>query len=95
MDRYVIKGFTALKKAFNQGDTIRHIYRNSVVTGIIDKDGYIVSDGLSFTSISTFATYHKCHVIGRPIVTNGWLECEWKKANTSWQPVYIKRNSRC
>ena len=89
----VLKGITALKKTFNNGDTIRHIYKNSVVTGTIDKEGYLVSDDLSFTSLSTFATYHKSIVVGRPIVTNGWLECEWKKADTSWQPVYIKRQA--
>lgn len=89
----MMKGFSALKKAFAEGDNIRHIYRNSVKAGTIDKKGYIVSDELSFTSLSTFATYHKCHVAGRPIVTNGWLECEWRKSDTSWKPTFIKRQS--
>lgn len=91
MNRQFVKGFIGLKKTFNQGDTIRHIYRNSVRAGTIDKEGYIVSEELSFSSVSTFATYHKCHVAGRPIVTNGWLECEWKSPNTSWEPIFIKR----
>ena len=85
------RGFKALKKAFENGDIIRHIYKDSVRAGTIDKEGYLVSDGLSFTSLSTFATYHKTNVVGRAIVTNGWLECEWKKNDTYWNPAYTKR----
>jgi len=88
----LVKGFIGLKKTFDHGDMIRHIYKNSVRVGTIDKEGYLVSDDLSFTSLSTFATYNKNNVIGRPIVTNGWLECEWRKADTSWQSTYIKRS---
>ena len=91
MNRGLIKGFRALKKVFAEGDNIRHIYRNSVKAGTIDKKGYIVSDELSFTSLSTFATYHKFNVVGRPISTNGWKECEWKNNDTSWHPAYSKR----
>jgi hypothetical protein len=92
MNRQLVKGFIGLKKSFNNGDMIRHIYKNSIVTGRIDKEGYLVSEDLSFTSLSTFATYHKNNVIGRPISTNGWLECEWRKSDTSWQPAYVKRS---
>jgi hypothetical protein len=93
MSRQLLKGFIGLKKTFDHGDMIRHIYKNSVQVGTIDKEGYLVSDELSFKSLSTFATYHKNNVIGRPIVTNGWLECEWRKADTSWQSTYIKRQT--
>ena len=91
MNRGLIKGFQALKKVFAEGDNIRHIYRNSVKAGTIDKKGYLVSDELSFTSLSTFATYHKFNVTGRAISTNGWLECEWRNKDTSWQSMYTKR----
>jgi len=93
MNRQLLKGFIGLKKSFDHGDMIRHVYKNSIRAGTIDKEGYLVSDDLSFTSLSTFATYHKNNVIGRPIVTNGWLECEWRKSDTSWQPAYIKRQT--
>lgn len=89
----IMKGFIGLKKMFDHGDMIRHVYKNSVRAGTINKEGYLVSDDLSFTSLSTFATYHKCHVAGRAIVTNGWLECEWRKSDTSWKPTFIKRQS--
>jgi hypothetical protein len=91
MNRGLLKGFAGLKKSFETGDMIRHIYKKNVRAGTIDKKGYLVSDDLSFTSLSTFATYHKCQIVGRPVVTNGWLECEWRKADTSWKPAYIKR----
>ena len=91
MNRHLIKGFTGLKKSFETGDMIRHIYKNSVRAGTIDKDGYIISEGLSFTSLSTFAEYHKCNVVGRSISTNGWKECEWRNTNSSWKPTYTKR----
>ena len=93
MNRQLLKGFIGLKKSFDHGDMIRHIYKNSVRVGTIDKEGYLVSDDLSFTSLSTFATYNKTTVVGRQIVTNGWLECEWRKADTSWQSTYIKRQT--
>ena len=89
----LVKGFAGLKKCFEPGDMIRHIYKNSVRAGTIDKKGYLVSDDLSFTSLSTFATYHKCQVVGTPIVTNGWLECEWRKGDTSWKPAFNKRQA--
>ena len=92
MNRNLLKGFIGLKKTFDHGDMIRHIYRKSIREGIIDKEGYLVSEDLSFTSLSTFATYHKNNIVGRPISTNGWVECEWRKRDTSWQPVYIKRH---
>jgi hypothetical protein len=92
MSTPLTRGFYALKKTFDHGDMIRHIYKNSVATGRIDKEGYLVSNDLSFTSLSTFATYHKNNTVGRPIVTNGWLECEWRKSDTSWQPVFNKRD---
>ena len=91
MNRGLIKGFQALKAVFKEGDMIRHIYKKNARAGIIDKDGYIVSDGLSFTSLSTFAEYHKFNLVGRPIATNGWLECEWRNPDTSWQSTYTKR----
>ncbi len=47
MSRHLIKGFQALKTVFKDGDMVRHIYKNSVETGIIDKEGYLVSDYLS------------------------------------------------
>jgi hypothetical protein len=93
MNRNLLKGFIGLKKTFDHGDMIRHVYKNSVQRGTIDKEGYLVSDELSFKSLSTFATYHKTTVVGRQIVTNGWLECEWRKADTSWQPAFIKRQT--
>jgi hypothetical protein len=93
MNREIIKGFIALKTVFKEGDMIRHVYKDSVRAGTIDKKGYLVSNDLSFTSLSTFATYHKCDVAGRPISTNGWLECEWRKADTSWKPTFNKREA--
>lgn len=91
MNRHFVKGFAGLKKSFEPGDMIRHIYKKTVRAGTIDKQGYLVSDELSFTSLSTFAEYHKFNVTGRPISTNGWKECEWRKADTSWLPAYSKR----
>ena len=92
MNRGLVKGFAGLKKAFVEGDIIRHIYKKNVRAGTIDKKGYLVSDELSFTSLSTFTEYHKNSVVGRPISTNGWKECEWKNKDTYWRPAYSKRS---
>jgi hypothetical protein len=96
MNRILEKGLDALKNNFSHGDMIRHIYKNSTAIGIIQPNGYIVSNGEAFTSISTFAKNHKMSVVGRPIQTDGWTECHWKKAdesNTEWKTTYNKRLS--
>lgn len=91
MNRGLVKGFQALKSVFKEGDMVRHIYKKNVRVGIIDKDGYLVSENLSFTSLSRFAEYHKFNMVGRPISTSGWTECEWRNPDTSWQSTYSKR----
>ena len=92
MNRSLVKGLHALKETFSAGDLIRHIYRNSVAVGVINHSGYIVWDGQTYSSISTFAMEHKQRIAGRPKATNGWAECSWKSPNdTQWYYTSNKR----